>query len=74
MKINSLIDMNYISIDIQEEVFEVSEWLKDVRYLVPVNENLEAVGIVTIDDVHKHPYGKVIDCVIDKPRINPVKL
>lgn len=71
MKINILIDREYRSIDLLEEVFEVSEWLKEIRYLVAIDENLSAVGIVTIDDVHRHPYGSIIDCELSKPVVRP---
>jgi CBS domain-containing protein len=71
MKISPLIDREYRSCDLLEEVFEVSEWLKEVRYLVPIDENLSAVGIVTIDDIHKHPYGIIMDCDITKPSVKP---
>jgi predicted transcriptional regulator len=71
MKISPLIDTDYRSIDIEEEILEVSERLKEVRYLVPIDRNMQAVGIVTIDDVHRHPYGKIIDCDIAKPNTKP---
>ena len=51
MKINALVDREYTSCDNLEEVFELSEWLKERRYLVPIDENLKPVGIVTIDDI-----------------------
>lgn len=70
MKIDVLVDRDYRSIDLQEDIFEVLEWLKETRYLVPIDENLEAVGILTIDDIHRHPDGKVIDCDLFKPRIS----
>lgn len=71
MKINALVDREYTSCDNLEEVFELSEWLKERRYLVPIDENLKPVGIVTIDDVHRHPYGRIIDCDLTKPIVRP---
>jgi CBS domain-containing protein len=71
MTISPLIDRKYTSVDILDEVYEVSEWLKERRYLVPIDQNLNAVGIVTIDDIHRHPYGIVKDCDISKPSVKP---
>lgn len=71
IKISSLIDRNYRSIGIEEELSVVSKLLKELKYLVPVDKNLQPMGIVTIDDIHECSYGKIIDIDIGKPRVSP---
>lgn len=71
MKINPLIDRNYSSCDILEEVFEVAEWLQELKYLVPIDEHLLEAGIVTLEDINKHPFGAIKDCDIAKPKVSP---
>lgn len=70
MKIIELIDRDYKTIDVKEDVLKVSELLKEIKYLVPVDENLNPLGIVTVDDISKLSYGKIIDIDITKPRVS----
>src|SRR5690606_8779939 len=71
MKIIPLIDRDYNTINVNEDVLKVSELLKEIKYLVPVDKNLQPLGIVTVDDIHKLSYGKIIDIVITKPGVSP---
>lgn len=71
MKINPLIDRDYKVIFIKEEVSKVVKLLKEVKYLVPIDEKLLPVGIVSIDDTHKLVHGKIIDIDIAKPQVSP---
>lgn len=71
VKISSLIDRNCRSVDINEELSIVTKLLKEIKYLVPVDENLKPVGIVTIDDIHECSHGKIIDIDLHKPKVSP---
>ncbi|MCL4639944.1 MAG: ATP-binding protein, partial [Olivibacter sp.] len=64
-------DRNYRSIGIKEELSVVSKLLKGIKYLVPIDENLKPIGILTIEDIHERSNGKIIDIDISKPRVSP---
>jgi len=67
MFVAPLIDKYFNQVCIHEDLSEVSEWLKELSYLVVVNDDLKVEGIITLKDVHLHPYGEIIDCDIQKP-------
>jgi len=71
VKISSLIDRNYRSITIKEDLSTVLILLKEMKYLVAVDENLQPQGILTIDDIHQCTYGRITDIDIDKPSVGP---
>lgn len=70
MSIYDFIDTNYISVSILEEMEEISEWLKIHDYLVVIDEELKAVGIVTLKDAHLHPRHLLVDCDFIKPAVS----
>ncbi|MES2454160.1 MAG: CBS domain-containing protein [Bacteroidota bacterium] len=70
MLVASFIDTQFKQVCIFEEISEVSEWLKEVSYLVVVNDHNNVEGIITLRDVHLHPYGEIADCNIQKPILN----
>jgi len=70
MKIDQLIDRNYTSISILEDMYEVSEWLKELDYLCVVDEELKIKGIITLKDVHINTCSSVLDCNFKKPFVD----
>jgi predicted transcriptional regulator len=71
MEINNLIDRDYLSVSILEDMQQISEWLKEKPYLAIVDEELKVVGIVILQDVHAHPFHQVIDHNLTKPKVSP---
>jgi len=72
MKIDNLIDRDYLSTSILEDIKDISEWLKETDYLTVIGQEFKAIGIVTLKDVLYNPcQHKVIDCNINKPHVNP---
>lgn len=49
----------------------IADWLQSRNYLAVMNEDLEIVGIVTVQDVIHHPQQQVIDADIFKPHASP---
>ena len=68
MNVN-IIDKKFTSVSILEEMYQVGEWLTERPYYVIVDENLQNVGIVTINDFIKCSRGLLIDCNFVKPFI-----
>lgn len=71
MNISLLIDKNYSSCSILEDMEELFEWLKESNYLVVVNEELKVAGIVNQNDLIAHPTGRIIDFDFSKPTVSP---
>ena len=65
----SLIDTNFISVSVLEDMQQVGEWLREHPYYVIVDEDLQKIGIVTAEDVIRFPNHKLIDCDFIKPLI-----
>jgi predicted transcriptional regulator len=68
--IDHLIDRDYDSVSILERVSQVTEWLNQKDYFVVIDKDLRAMGVITLQDVHKHLY-QVINCNFNKPHVNP---
>ena len=69
--IASIIDRDYTSVSILEEMSNIAEWLVTDPYLVIVDEELCSVGILVQRDVDKHPRRLVMDCDFAKPVVTP---
>lgn len=71
MEINALVDRDFISVSILEDMQQVGEWLNERFYLAVVDEDLAITGIITREDHRKHPFHQIIDNDISKPRVRP---
>jgi CBS domain-containing protein len=71
MNISKLIDKNYASCSILEDMEELFEWLKSIPYLVVINEELKVAGVVNQNDLINHPTGRIIDFDFSKPIVSP---
>lgn len=72
MKIRNLIDHQFNTASILEDTRDIFDWLRQEKYLVIKDESSQTTGIITIKDLLNHPDSRnVIDCLIDKPRVNP---
>jgi len=72
MKINNLIDREYLCVSALEDMRDISEWLKESDYLTVIGKEFKAIGIVTLKDVqHNLCHCRVIDCNITKPHAGP---
>ncbi|HTN20713.1 MAG TPA: ATP-binding protein [Pelobium sp.] len=70
MNISQLIDKNYDSCSILENMEELFELMKNNLYLVVLDEELKVAGIVSQNDVINHPTGRVIDFDFSKPAVS----
>jgi signal transduction histidine kinase len=72
MKINPLIDRNFITTSILDNTRDVFNYLNQHEYLAVVDEDLQTTGIVTLKDLNSFPESrKLIDCDIAKPKVSP---
>lgn len=69
IKVEQIIDRNYSSVSILEDMQEIAGWLKGCRYLAIVDEEPKTVGVVTRSDVVNYPERQVIDCDFLKPQL-----
>jgi signal transduction histidine kinase len=72
MKINTLVDRNFSTASVLEDISHISKLLNDHEYVAVIDEDLTTIGIVTLKDLHSNP-GSVaaIDCDFSKPKVNP---
>jgi predicted transcriptional regulator len=71
MEIDILIDRQFASVSVLEEMSQIAEWLKESPYLAIVDEELQTIGILLPEDVLRHPQHLVIDCDFRKPAVQP---
>lgn len=68
--LRSITDKKFNQVCILEEIKAVRKWLKDLDYLVVIDQNLQVEGIITMKDVQHLRQGSIIECDIRKPEIN----
>jgi hypothetical protein len=61
MNIDCLIDRDFVSVSVLEEMTQIAEWLEDSPYLAIVDEEIQIIGILLPDDAACHPRHLVID-------------
>lgn len=71
MEIRHLIDQNYYSLSILEDMQQIAEWLQQQNYYAIVDEELKTVGIVTAQDFVQHQHSQLIDHDFTKPSVRP---
>jgi signal transduction histidine kinase len=72
MKINPLIDRNFVTTSILDDTRDVFVYLNDHEYMAVVDEDLQTTGIVTLKDLNSCPESRnLIDCNIAKPKVSP---
>jgi hypothetical protein len=71
MNIDSLIDRDFVSVSVLEEMTQIAEWLKDSPYLAIVDEEIQTIGILLPQDAVRNPRHLVIDFDFRKPCVNP---
>jgi Mg/Co/Ni transporter MgtE len=71
MNIDCLIDRDFVSVSVLEEMTQIAEWLEDSPYLAIVDEEIQIIGILLPDDADRHPRHLVIDFDFRKPCVNP---
>lgn len=69
LSISDIIDTNYTTISILEDMQQVAEWLQDTDCFAVMDEELKIVAIITLKDVQRNPLHQVIDADISKPRV-----
>ncbi len=71
--IKPLIDAHCGYVSILEDTRDVALWLKQVGYLVVVDEDLEIAGIIVPADLNDPLSRQIIDIDIKKPKIQPAQ-
>lgn len=71
MKIDKLIERNYPSVSVLEDMNQIAEWLRERDYFVVIDEDLDAIGVITLKDVNRFPCNQLIDCDFIKPKVSP---
>lgn len=70
MKIEALIDRDYITTSILEDTRDVWNYLLDCDYLAVMDEDFIIQGIVTIKDLINQPSARnLLDCNFKKPKV-----
>ncbi|WP_167459500.1 ATP-binding protein [Pedobacter jejuensis] len=70
MNISQLIDKNYYSCSILQDMEGLFKFLKDSLYLVVIDKELKVAGIVNQIDLINHPTGRIIDFDFSKPSVS----
>jgi hypothetical protein len=60
MKIGDLINKNYPSVSVLEDMQQIAEWLKEKDDFVVIDEELHAIGVVTLKDVGRHTQNRLL--------------
>lgn len=72
MKIDTLIDRNFVTASILEDTRDVFNYLNENDYIAVIDEDLKTTGIVTLKDLNRQPDSRaLIDCNIEKPKVFP---
>ncbi|GAA3960334.1 CBS domain-containing protein [Mucilaginibacter dorajii] len=71
MKIDLLIDKDYLTVSILEDTRQMHMWFAMRDYYAVMDEHLKVVGIITPKDVENTTHQQVIDCDFLKPVIAP---
>jgi CBS domain-containing protein len=71
MKIKSLIDRNYYSVSVLEDMQEIGKWLQEREYYAVIDEEDRTIGIVTEKDFIAYPQHQLINCCVSKPHLSP---
>jgi signal transduction histidine kinase len=71
MNISHIIKKNYPTVSLDENMSSLAESLFPGNYLVVLNKDKNAVGLITYTDYLKNPNGKVADCNFAEPKVCP---
>jgi len=71
VEIDGLVDREYPSVSVLDYTRQVAKWLKNKDYYAVVNENGQAIGVMTLKDINNYPCMQVIDCSFAKPYVEP---
>lgn len=71
MEIRPLIDHNFYSLSILEDMQQIAEWLQKQNYYAIVDEELQTIGIVTAQDFVQNQHNQLIDHDFTKPSVRP---
>jgi len=71
MNISHIIKTDYPTVSNKEDMVAVADSLIPGHYLVVLDEDKKAVGLITHTDYLKNPNGKVVDCSFAEPKACP---
>jgi predicted transcriptional regulator len=73
MSILNLIDRDFGSVSILEEMSHIERWLEENPYFAIIDENMNTVGILVKEDAVCNSANLVIDCDFKKPSVSPMQ-